>query len=607
MRVAILLVSGLFVLCCRVLKNAARVTGGVNGLGLLALGAGAAELGREVSLPVRLADGEEVTRPVTELLRHGEQVFRANWTVQEGGGRPRTKGNGQPLTAGTAPLVFPRNFNRVSAPDANSCAGCHNAPVPGGNGDIVANVFVTAQRFDFATFDPGDDVPTRGSQDERGALATLQTIGNSRATPGLFGAGYLEMLARQMTAELQAIRDALAPGQSAPLVSKGVNFGTLSRRADGTWDVSQVEGLPAPSVVSTGTVPPSLIIRPWHQGAQVVSLREFANNAFNHHHGIQSTERFGTGADPDGDGFADELSRAEVTAVCLFQAALPVPGRVIPSDPVIEAAVLNGENRFMAIGCAVCHVPNLPLTEAGWIYTEPNPYNPPGNLQPGQAPEVKLDLTDPALPGPRLGPVHGVVYVPAFTDFKLHDICAHEDDPNIEPLDPNAPAGSEAFFGRNRKFLTRRLWGVASKPNFFHHGLYTTLREAILAHDGEARAARDAFAALSDYDRNCVIEFLKTLRVLPPGATSLFVDEEGRPKPWPPARFTAWTRLPAGALRLSWAGDNGLYAPPRLFRLQQTERLDPPAWVDIETGPGATVEIPTSEGTGFFRLLPVHP
>jgi hypothetical protein len=48
-------------------------------------------------------------------------------------------------------------------------------------------------------------------------------------------------------------------------------------------------------------------------------------------------------------------------------------------------------------------------------------------------------------------------------------------------------------------------------------------------------------------------------------------------------------------------------APPRLFRLQQTERLDPPAWVDIEAGPGATVEIPTSEGTGFFRLLPVNP
>jgi hypothetical protein len=53
----------------------------------------------------------------------------------------------------SAPLLFPRNFNRISAPDANSCAGCHAVPRVGGGGDIVANVFVLGQRFDFATFD----------------------------------------------------------------------------------------------------------------------------------------------------------------------------------------------------------------------------------------------------------------------------------------------------------------------------------------------------------------------------------------------------------------------------------------------------------------------
>lgn len=46
--------------------------------------------------------------------------------------------------------------------------------------------------------------------------------------------------------------------------------------------------------------PPSLVIRPFHQAGRVVSLREFSNNAFNHHHGIQSSERFGAGTDPDG-------------------------------------------------------------------------------------------------------------------------------------------------------------------------------------------------------------------------------------------------------------------------------------------------------------------
>src|SRR5258708_10967136 len=38
-------------------------------------------------------------------------------------------------------------------------------------------------------------------------------------------------------------------------------------------------------------------------------------------------------ADPDGDGFTNELTTADLTAVSLFQATLAVPGRVIPNDP----------------------------------------------------------------------------------------------------------------------------------------------------------------------------------------------------------------------------------------------------------------------------------
>jgi hypothetical protein len=68
----------------------------------------------------------------------------------------------------------------------------------------------------------------------------------------------------------------------------------------------------------------------------VVSLREFTNNALHQHHGIQSTERFGMDQDPDGDGFRNEISRAEVTALSVFQAVMAPPGRVIPNDPEVE-------------------------------------------------------------------------------------------------------------------------------------------------------------------------------------------------------------------------------------------------------------------------------
>jgi len=124
----------------------------------------------------------------------------------------------------------------------------------------------------------------------------------------------------------------------------------------------------------------------------------------------------------------------------------------------------------------------------------------------------------------------GIVHVPAFTDLKLHDICDGPNDPNGELLDMQHAPGSQDFFAGNRKFLTRKLWGAANEAPYFHHGRFTTLREAVLAHGGEAFASRAAFQALSAFERDTVIEFLKSLQVLPPGARSLVVDENGNPR-----------------------------------------------------------------------------
>jgi cytochrome c peroxidase len=501
-------------------------------------------IGREVAIPHHLQDGEEFRVPLQDLLAHGQRLFTAVWTIEEGGGRPLTKGTGAGLSDPSSPLEFPRNFNRISAPDANSCAGCHNLPfgIAGGGGDIVSNVFVLGQRFDFATFDTADITPTRGAMNEAGAATQLQTIANSRATLGLFGSGYIEMLARQMTADLQAIRNSTPPGGARHLRSKGISFGTIARAPDGRWMTAAVQGIAAPSLVTTGPAdPPSLIIRPFHQAGNVVSIRQFSNNAFNHHHGIQSTERFGKDTDPDGDGVTNEMTRADVTAVSIFQATMAVPGRVIPNDPEIEDAVLTGERRFASIGCTGCHIPALPLDRQGWLFTEPNPFNPasPPNLLVGQAPTLTVDLTSDELPAPRLKPSHGVVTVPAYTDLKLHDITTGlPGDPNIEALDMNQPPGSPGFFAGNGKFLTRKLWGTANEPPFFHHGMFTTLRQAVKAHDGEARSSRMAFDALTQYEQDSVIEFLKTLQVLPPGTRALVVDEHGRRKNWPPRSET---------------------------------------------------------------------
>jgi hypothetical protein len=516
------------------------------------------QVGREVAIPSHLQDGEEFNMPVSQLIRYGAQLFNAKFTIQEGAGRPLSKGTGAPVSDPTSPLVFPRNFDRISSPEANACSGCHNAPVAGAGGDRVTEVFVLAQRFDHLTFDHSDGIITRGAVDESGKFITMDNATNDRKTIGMNGSGFVEMLARQMTADLQAERDATPPASSRQLTSKGISFGILTHSADGTWNVSQVQGLAAPSLSTKGTTPPSLIIRPLHQVGNVISLRQFSNNAFNHHHGMQAEERFGLNADPDGDGFTNELTTADLTAVSMYQATLAVPGRVIPNDPAIERANLRGEALFNKIGCATCHAtlsltsnnnPGLP-GQPGWMYFEPNPYNPATgpnspNLQlgptnyPVSAPALSVDLTSNVLPLPRLRAHNGSVLVEAYTDLKLHDISATSDpakDPECEPLDQNQPAGSSAFFAGNCKFITRKLWGFYNQGGaFMHHGKFTTAREAVEAHNGEALSQRLAFDALSPRQQNDVIEFLKSLQVLPLGAKSLVVDEHGNPKEWPPS------------------------------------------------------------------------
>jgi hypothetical protein len=516
------------------------------------------QIGREMAIPRHLQDGEEFNTPLRGLIQYGSQLFTAKFTIQEGAGRPLSKGTGAPLSDPTSPLVFPRNFDRISSPDANACSGCHNVPVAGAGGDRVTEVFVLAQRFDHLTFDHSDTIATRGAIDETGKRVTMENATNDRKTIGMNGSGFVEMLARQMTADLQAQRDATAPGGSTQLRSKGISFGTLTHNVDGTWNVSHVQGLAAPSLSSQGSIPPSLIIRPLHQVGNVVSLRQFSNNAFNHHHGMQAEERFGLNADPDGDGFTNELTVADLTAVSVFQATLSVPGRVIANDPAVEHANLLGETVFNQIGCATCHA-TLPLTadnnpgltgQPGWIYFEPSPYNPTTgpnspNLQlgpanyPVSAPALTVDLTSDILPQPRLRAHHGIVMVPAYTDLKLHDISATGDprtDPECEPLDQNQAAGSPAFFAGNCKFITRKLWGFYNQGGaFMHHGKFTTAREAVEAHSGEALSQRLAFDALPTDLQSDLIEFLKSLQVLPPDSQSLVVDEHGKPKRWPPS------------------------------------------------------------------------
>jgi hypothetical protein len=300
-----------------------------------------------------------------QLLDIGESIFTARWTKLDGQGRPAATGSGTPTKRD--PSHDP-GFLRTSGTDSTSCADCHNQPTIGGAGGFVANVFVLAQNLDPIT----DSVSPEFS--------------NERNTLAMNGSGAIEMLAREMTANLLAIRDAAVTEAKASnrsvvrrLDAKGINFGQITAHADGTLDTSAVEGIDT-----------DLIVKPFSQKGVVNSVRVFTVNAFNHHHGMEAVERFGFGQkdnkgnvinthDFDEDGVLDELTVGDITAATLFQVTLNVPGQVIANHPARRAAAQRGEEQFSAIGCADCHKPALLLDSR--LFTEPNPYNPAGNLR----------------------------------------------------------------------------------------------------------------------------------------------------------------------------------------------------------------------------------
>ncbi|MGE0527387.1 MAG: hypothetical protein AB7G93_10950 [Bdellovibrionales bacterium] len=53
-----------------------------------------AEVGVEKAVPRHLQDGEEFRLPIRDVIDFGQKLFDAVWTVQDGSGRPLTKGNG---------------------------------------------------------------------------------------------------------------------------------------------------------------------------------------------------------------------------------------------------------------------------------------------------------------------------------------------------------------------------------------------------------------------------------------------------------------------------------------------------------------------------------
>ena len=424
-------------------------------------------------------------RNLQRLIEHGELLFDARFTTLDGAGRPMA-------TQAIIPTIRKRpprtTFSRTAGLDANACSSCHNVPVIGGAGDFSANVFVSEGfvQEDFDTTDP--------------------QFSNERNTNHLFGAGLVELLAREMSRDLadqrmHALQLARSSGSEVKqkLKSKGVSFGSLLALPDGTVDTRGVEGIDQ-----------DLVVRPFSHKGVMTSIRQFTINALNHHHGMQADERFGkrwTGeTDFDADGYADEISDTHVSALVAWQAALAPPGRRSLTNTVWQEAAEKGEQLFAQIGCDGCHLPYLPLESLD--FHDPGPLDAAGTLRTDESDNrvYQLALLDWATALEQ--DEQGRYKVPLFGDLKRHAIA----DQQVAALGNELL--SQRFVERN-VFMTTELWGVASTAPYGHRGDMTTLAEVIDAHGGQARSSRDAWQNLTPEEQSSIVAFLKTLIIEP--------------------------------------------------------------------------------------------
>jgi hypothetical protein len=430
------------------------------------------------AMPAHFGQSTILSMPFQKVFALGQQIFVTNFNACDGAGRPATTGTGAARTPN--PELGPR-FTRVSAPETSSCAGCHSQPQPGGAGDFNANVFVLAQAA---------DPVSRIIMNDDFSHAWLE-----RNTLGMFGSGPIEMLGREMTTDLQAeqtgaINNAKSSGQNVTvnLASKGVSFGSLTAHPDGTVDTSAVAGVDA-----------DLVIKPFSRKGAFRSLREFTVTAMNQHHGMQAIERFGTDTDPDQDGVTNELLIGDITAVTIFQAALPAP--IVVTRGVDTQAAAHGTDLFNKVGCTGCHIPSLPLTSTK--FCDPDPQNLPNTFNDASQ-SFCFDLSQTGIRGGS---------VAAYTDLKRHVICdANKPHYCNEPATPLQATDNNIPIAENQ-FLTAKLWDTGNSGPWGHRGDLDTIYAAITAHGGEATSSEAQFEALSNSDQLAVVTFLKTLQM----------------------------------------------------------------------------------------------
>ena len=463
-----------------------------------------------------------------QLFEAGEALFHTPFNGLDGIGVARLP------DGSTIPRfsVVPAGGGAGGMISSQSCGECHNSPVRTSAGLASTN----------RAGDPDNDgVPPF----------------NVRSTTSLFGDAIVQLLAQEITEELQSIRaEAEREAGANPgtpvrqsLRSKGIDYGTIVAVADAsgvvTFDLAGVRGIDR-----------DLVVRPIGWKGDVATVRGPVVGASAGLMGMLAEEFLWFpppereyDPDPDGDRVTRELSVGDVTAMTIYTAAQETPqsierlaelGMVAPPDESVLAEIGRGRAVFEEIGCAACHIPELRLENT--VFEEPtlrgngNYYNQRlAEKDPGYDPErpFRFDvLVDSQPPRVEAHPDGGAI-IRMYGDLRRHHMGRHLADPATPEVSITAnfvPAmvDGEVVVIPPTAFLTPELWGVGNTGPWLHDGRAGTLEEAIRLHGeedpppigdpgrSEAQEARDAFAALPEESRRSLVTFLMSLRTFSP-------------------------------------------------------------------------------------------
>ncbi len=428
-----------------------------------------------------------IARDPFRAIRRGRQIFQRKFTVAQGVG-PRVQDGKGDMNQTLA----------LGAGLADSCSTCHGRP--------------------------------RGAAGVGGDVATRP---DSRDASHLFGLGLKEMLADEITADLRQARDRAIKAAreenkqvSIALSSKGISYGTLVVSANGDVDTRGVQG-----------VNPDLRVRPFFAHGGKISIREFVIGALNDEMGLQAVDaelvkahagaRFVTPAgmvldgaqdqletppassetdDPDKDGVKNEIPTCIVDYLEFYLLNYFKPGHYEETKETVR-----GRRYFQEIGCASCHVADLPVQKDRRVADVETTFEPAKGILNGLFATAvplcsdRVDRSDlPVLKRPAR---RSFLVKDIFTDFKRHD------------LGPN-------FYERNydgtvrKEFLTTALWGVASTSPYGHDGRSINLNEVIIRHGGEAARSAEIYERLPEEHRSAILAFLNSLILFPPDDTA---------------------------------------------------------------------------------------